>query len=166
MEERSRRRVRDLVTQLAFEGLSENEIGRARISIMARSNPLHRRAGYRRARPVAASQQIQLATHGRSIQRWVTPHTGHMAPQTRRMDVKPDTWHVKLDTMSNRTPRQTGHHVKPDTWHARRREVGVLRVRPCKGAHGSSPAASTRRPGATIKGVDEAIWLSSTLNLG
>ena len=34
--ERSRRRVRDLVTQLAFKGLSENEIGRARISMMAR----------------------------------------------------------------------------------------------------------------------------------
>jgi hypothetical protein len=34
MGERSRRRVRDLVTQLAFEGLSENEIGRARISMI------------------------------------------------------------------------------------------------------------------------------------
>src|SRR6516162_6007626 len=66
--ERSRRRVRDLVTQLAFEGLSENEIGRARISMVARSDPLHARAGYRSARPVAAAQQIQLATHGRSIQ--------------------------------------------------------------------------------------------------
>src|ERR1700747_1608193 len=32
---------RDLVTRLAFEGLSENEIGRARISIMARSDLLH-----------------------------------------------------------------------------------------------------------------------------
>jgi hypothetical protein len=29
------------VTQLAFEGLSENEIGRARISMMARSDLLH-----------------------------------------------------------------------------------------------------------------------------
>jgi len=37
MEERSRRRVRDLVARLALEGLSENEIGRARISMMARS---------------------------------------------------------------------------------------------------------------------------------
>jgi hypothetical protein len=66
--ERSRRRVRDLVTQLAFEGLSENEIEHARISMMARSGLLHARAGYRRARPVAATLQIQLATHGRSIQ--------------------------------------------------------------------------------------------------
>src|SRR4029077_5737678 len=68
MGERSRRRVRDLVTQLAFEGLSENEIGRARISMMARSDLLHARAGYRSARPVAATLKIHLATHGRSIQ--------------------------------------------------------------------------------------------------
>ena len=37
MEKRSRRRTRDPVTQPAFQGLSENEIGCARISIMARS---------------------------------------------------------------------------------------------------------------------------------
>ena len=37
MEKRSRRRTRDLVTQPAFQGLSENEIGCARISMMARS---------------------------------------------------------------------------------------------------------------------------------
>jgi hypothetical protein len=59
---------RDLVTRLAFEGLSENEIGRARISMMARSDLLQARAGYRCARPVTATPQIQLATHGRSIQ--------------------------------------------------------------------------------------------------
>ena len=73
MEKRSRRRVRDLVTQMAFEGLTGNEIGRARISMMARSNLLHERAGYRRARPIA-TQQIQLATHGRSI------HLGQILP--------------------------------------------------------------------------------------
>ena len=66
--ERSRRRVRDLVTQLAFEGRSENEIERARISMMARSDLLHTRAGYRCARPTIAILKIQLATHGRSIQ--------------------------------------------------------------------------------------------------
>lgn len=42
MEKRSGRRVRDLVTQMAFQGLSENEIGRARISMMARSNLLQK----------------------------------------------------------------------------------------------------------------------------
>jgi hypothetical protein len=33
MEKRSRRRIRDLVTHLASQGLAENEIGCARISI-------------------------------------------------------------------------------------------------------------------------------------
>ena len=37
MEKRSRRRTPDLVTQSASQGLSENEIGCARISMMARS---------------------------------------------------------------------------------------------------------------------------------
>jgi transposase len=37
MEKRSRRRTRDLVTHAASQGLSENEIGCARISMMARS---------------------------------------------------------------------------------------------------------------------------------
>ena len=37
MEKRSRRRVRDLVARLAFQGLAENEIGRVRISMMARN---------------------------------------------------------------------------------------------------------------------------------
>ena len=66
--ERSRRRVRDLVTQLAFEGRSQNETERARISMMARSDLLHTRAGYRCARPTIAILKIQLATRGRSIQ--------------------------------------------------------------------------------------------------
>jgi hypothetical protein len=38
MEKRSRRRIRDLVALAAFQGLSENEIGCARISMMARSD--------------------------------------------------------------------------------------------------------------------------------
>ena len=37
MEKRSRRRIRNLVALAAFKGLSENEIGCARISMMARS---------------------------------------------------------------------------------------------------------------------------------
>ena len=37
MEKRSRRRTRDLVTQAASQGLSQNEIGCARISMMARN---------------------------------------------------------------------------------------------------------------------------------
>jgi hypothetical protein len=58
--ERSRRRVRDLVTQLAFEGRSQNETERARISMMARSDLLHTRAGYRCARPTIAILKISL----------------------------------------------------------------------------------------------------------
>src|ERR1700752_1848181 len=80
MEERSRRRVRDLVTQLAFEGRSQNETERARISMMARSDLLHARAGYRCARPTTAVLKIQLATHGRSIQ---MGHTEEIAPALR-----------------------------------------------------------------------------------
>jgi hypothetical protein len=37
MEKRSRRRIRDLVAQAASQGLPENEIGCARISMMAKS---------------------------------------------------------------------------------------------------------------------------------
>jgi hypothetical protein len=37
MEKRSRRRIRDLVTQSASQGLSQNEIGCARIAMMAKS---------------------------------------------------------------------------------------------------------------------------------
>src|ERR1700730_19101627 len=37
MEKRSRRRIRDLVAPTASQGLSQNEIGCARISMMARS---------------------------------------------------------------------------------------------------------------------------------
>jgi hypothetical protein len=36
--------------------------------MMARSDLLHTRAGYRSARPITAILKIQLATHGRSIQ--------------------------------------------------------------------------------------------------
>ena len=46
MEKRSRRRIRDLVALLAFQGLSQNEIGCARISMMARSTNAPLRAGY------------------------------------------------------------------------------------------------------------------------
>jgi hypothetical protein len=66
MEKRSRRRIRDLVTLLASQGLSENEIGCARISMMAKStnalltgriqkrktNPLHRSYPACNTRPV------------------------------------------------------------------------------------------------------------------
>ena len=59
VEERSRRRVRDLVTQLAFEGLSENEIGRARISMMA-----NERSAPRKGRIQRKTNDLQIITFG------------------------------------------------------------------------------------------------------
>jgi hypothetical protein len=55
MEKRSRRRTRDLVTQAASQGLSQNEIGCARISMMARNTnaPCKMRKTYQ---PVDATQ--------------------------------------------------------------------------------------------------------------
>jgi hypothetical protein len=54
MEKRSRRRARDLVTQAASQGLSENEIGCARISMMARSStaPCKGRIQMRKTNPL------------------------------------------------------------------------------------------------------------------
>ena len=54
MEKRSRRRTRDLVTQAASQGLSENEIGCARISMMARSinAPCKGRIQMRKTKPL------------------------------------------------------------------------------------------------------------------
>ena len=68
MDKRSRRRTRDLVTQAASQGLSQNEIGCARISMMARSTnaPCKGRIQMRKTNP--SIFQIRLATHGRSIQ--------------------------------------------------------------------------------------------------
>ena len=48
-------RTSDLVTQAASQGLSENEIGCARISMMARSITLRARAGYVSARESTAT---------------------------------------------------------------------------------------------------------------
>jgi hypothetical protein len=69
MEKRSRRRARDLVTQAASQGLSQNEIGCARISMMARSTnaPCKGRIQMRKTNPLHLFH-IRLATHGRSIQ--------------------------------------------------------------------------------------------------
>ena len=82
MEKRSRRRTRDLVTQAASQGLSENEIGCARISMMARSTnaPRKGRIQMSKTNPLPFTQ-IRLATHGRSIQ----------MGQSRRPDVALDT---------------------------------------------------------------------------
>ena len=68
---RSRRRIRDLVTQMAASGLSANQIGCARISITGPEPRLHQQAGNISARPTSHRRK-PLATHGWSV------HLGHM----------------------------------------------------------------------------------------
>src|SRR4029077_17161800 len=58
MEKRSRRRIRDLVARPASLGLSENETGCARISMMARNTTFRSRAGYRSARPITSKSSL------------------------------------------------------------------------------------------------------------
>ena len=69
MEKRSRRRARDLVTQAASQGLSQNEIGCARISMMARSTnaPFKGRIQMRKTNP------LHLFTFG--LQRTAGPYS-------------------------------------------------------------------------------------------
>jgi hypothetical protein len=69
MEKRSRRRTRDLVTQAASQGLSQNEIGCARISMMARSTnaPCKGRIQMRKTNP------LHLLTFG--LQRTAGPYS-------------------------------------------------------------------------------------------
>src|SRR4029077_8092171 len=69
MEKRSRRRTRDLVTQAASQGLSQNEIGCARISMMARSTnaPCKGRIQMRKTNP------LHLLTSG--LQRTAGPYS-------------------------------------------------------------------------------------------
>ena len=69
MEKRSRRRTRDLVTQAASQGLSQNEIGYARISMMARSTnaPCKGRIQMRKTNP------LHLFTFG--LQRTAGPYS-------------------------------------------------------------------------------------------
>ena len=82
MEKRSRRRTRDLVTQAASQGLSENEIGCARISMMARSTnaPCKGRIQMRKTNP------LHLFTFG--LQRTAGPYrsiqSGQSLPVARR----------------------------------------------------------------------------------
>ncbi len=68
MEKRSRRRIRDLVALSAFQGLSQNEIGCARISMMARSTnaPFEGRIQKRK------TNHLQIITFG--LQRTAGPY--------------------------------------------------------------------------------------------
>jgi hypothetical protein len=71
MEKRSRRRTRDLVTQAASQGLSENEIGCARISMMARSTnaPCKGRIQMRKTNPLyLLTSRLHRTTSSKSSQ--------------------------------------------------------------------------------------------------
>ena len=87
MEKRSRRRTRDLVTQAASQGLSENEIGCARISMMARSTnaPCKGRIQMRKTNPLHLLKFGLQRTAGSFASIWLcaghfrfTPNTGHV----------------------------------------------------------------------------------------
>jgi hypothetical protein len=70
MEKWSHRCIPDLVAHPAFQGLDANEIGCVRISIMAGSNALHLKGRIQMSETSYLQiGQIQLATHGRSIQK-------------------------------------------------------------------------------------------------
>ena len=73
MEKRSRRRIRDLVALAAFRGLSQNEIGCARISMMARSTnaPFKGRIQKRK------TNHLQIITFG--LQRTAGPYISAMS---------------------------------------------------------------------------------------
>jgi hypothetical protein len=69
MEKRSDRHIRDLVAHTAFQGLAANEIGCARISMMAGSKTAPFK-GPNTDEPdqLSPDRHLRLATHGRSIQ--------------------------------------------------------------------------------------------------
>ncbi len=84
MEKRPHRHVRDLVAHAALRGLDANEIGCARISMMARSNTLHSKGRIQMSETNDLQiSHIRLATHGRSIQmcrkRKCSPYCGCLA---------------------------------------------------------------------------------------
>ena len=78
MEKRSRRRIRDLVAPAAFQGLSQNEIGCARISMMARSTnaPFKGRIQKRK------TNRLQIIKS--SLQRTAGPYKGAITGLMRR----------------------------------------------------------------------------------
>ena len=107
MEKRSRRRTRDLVTQAASQGLSQNEIGCARISMMARSTnaPCKGRIQMRKTNP------LHFFTFG--LQRTAGPYswvkTGK-APCEHMFSALPPKADIMLRTRYVRfVPARSGH---------------------------------------------------------
>ncbi|MGB8710592.1 MAG: integrase core domain-containing protein, partial [Methyloceanibacter sp.] len=77
MEKRSHRRIRDLDVLAAFQGLVANEIGCARISMMAREQNTPVNGPNTDARDqLSPGRHIQLAPHGRSIHKYMVKRDG------------------------------------------------------------------------------------------
>jgi hypothetical protein len=78
MEKRSHRRIRDLDVLAAFQGLVANEIGCARISMMAREQETLLAMGRIQMRETNYLQIVisRLAPHGRSIQKYMGKRCG------------------------------------------------------------------------------------------
>jgi hypothetical protein len=95
MEKRSRRRIRDLVTLLAAQGLSENEIGCARISMMAKS--------------------MNALFTGRIQKRKTNPlHHSHLACNTRPVHTEGHSLSMRLVSASHdvRSAPKSRHYVQ------------------------------------------------------
>ena len=71
MEKRSRRHIRDLVALAASQGLSQNEIGCARISMMARSDAAPSKGRIQKRK----TNHLQIITFGlqRTAGKFVAP---------------------------------------------------------------------------------------------
>jgi hypothetical protein len=88
MEKRSRRRIRDLVALAAFQGLSQNEIGCARISMMAGSTnaPFKGRIQKRKTNHLQIIKSSLQRTAGpyNVPKRWSFDHLAGAAEQKQR----------------------------------------------------------------------------------
>jgi len=120
MEKRSRRRVPELVTRLAFQGLSENEIGRARISMMARNANVPFKGRIQKRK----TYHLQIITFGLQCAAgpysWVISHRskpGRRSPDVRFAPIASELSHRSETTFSAisrhqrrfiRSPRRRG----------------------------------------------------------
>ena len=108
MEKRSRRRIRDLVAPAAFQGLSQNEIGCARISMMARSTnaPFKGRIQKRK------TNHLQIITFG--LQRTAGPYKGATSGLMQRSLIRSDRrrdqgWRGRAGVAAYGGKRHVGH---------------------------------------------------------
>ena len=96
MEKRSRRRVPELVTRLAFQGLSENEIGRARISMMARNANVPFKGRIQKRK----TYHLQIITFG--LQRAAGPYSWVITDRSTR---SPRSRHVRFAPIATKAVR-------------------------------------------------------------